>query len=398
MIHMSSRERLLTAFHCQEPDHVPLIFNSFGFEPPAHLSWTNEVEEAQRWLSIGVDATLSLHLPLVFHPDVKVRSWEEDVQGEGWPLMVKEYETPVGVLRQEVYRTDDWVSPEWPGHKEGPSEIRLLDDYNIPRSRRFAVENEADLDKLRYLLHSLSDEDIAGFRARADERTRESKELGVVLESIASMGTDMATWLCGVDGMLYMALDKPDMFSALLDLIQEYDKRSIELLLDTPVDLIIRRGWYEGAAFWSPVLYRQFFAPRIKELVHMVHQGGRLMGYIMSTGFMPLLDILVELGYDVHYYIDPVQGGAGVDLGKVKRTFADRIAIVGGINSAVTLEQGTREEIRQAVFDAVGTLGPHGGFVLSPVDCISASTPWESLEIMMEAWREVRDYPVAIVR
>ena len=120
----------------------------------------------------------------------------------------------------------------------------------------------------------------------------QAKELGLLLESTTSSGTDMATWLCGVDGMLYMAMDKPDLFEALLDIIHERDKRVTEVALDTPVDLVLRRGWYEGVAFWSPALFRRFLKPRIAEITQMAHQGKRLMGYIMSTGFMPMLDDL----------------------------------------------------------------------------------------------------------
>jgi len=390
MTEMTSRERLLTAMRYQEPDHVPLIFNVFGFQPPAHLAWSNEYEEAQRWLSLDVDATLQVFPQLTFHPEVKVRSWEEQVAGERWPLMVKEYQTPAGPIRQEVFRTEDWISPEWPTHQRGAQEVQLIDDYNVVRSRRFAVETEEDVERIKYLLWPPSDEAIASFREQAANVSRQAQELGVLVESVVSMGTDMATWLCGAEGMLYMALDKPTLFRALLDVIHERDKRLMEVVLDSPAELVIRRGWYEGAAFWSPSLFRQFFLPRIKELTAMAHQAGRLMGYIMSTGFMPMLDALVEADYDVHYYIDPVQGGPGADLRKVKQAFDRKVAVVGGLNSAVTLEQGGPEEIRRAVFAAIDILGPGGGFVLSPVDCIFGSTPWANVEVLIEAWKESR--------
>jgi uroporphyrinogen-III decarboxylase len=194
--------------------------------------------------------------------------------------------------------------------------------------------------------------------------------------------------------MLFLALDQPEMFEQLLDIVHGWDKRNIEILLDSPVEFVTRRGWYEGTAFWSPALFRRYFQPRFKELTDMVRQADRLIGYKNSTGFMPLLDAFVEIGYDAHIFIDPVMGGAGTDLHKVKATFENKIAVVGGVNSAVTLERGSREIIRQAVFAAVDTLGPGGGLVLTPVDCISASTPWESIEILIEAWKEVRDYPL----
>ena len=182
--------------------------------------------------------------------------------------------------------------------------------------------------------------------------------------------------------------------SGLLDIVQEYDKRTTALLLDTPAEFITRRGWFEGTNFWSPALYRRFFQPRFTEWTDLVHQAGKLTGYSVSTGFMPLLDIFVEIGYDAHFHIDPVQGGIGVDLRKVKSVFDQKIAVIGGVNSAITLGSGTRQEIRQAVFDAVQILAAGGGLVITPVDCIFSKTPWENVEILIEAWEEIRDYPI----
>ncbi len=386
---LSSRERMLAALRCQKPDHIPLMFNVFGFQPPPHLAWTNQGEQAQRWLSLGVDATLQISVPHVFHPDVQVREWVEQLPGERWPLMIKEYHTPAGVLRQEVYRTDDWISADWPSHSRLDSGVELFDDYNVVRSRKYLIENEQDLAKLKYLLHPLPDDEVSAFRQSAFALAQSAAELQVILEGNESKGTDAITWLCGVDGMLFMALDQPDLFTALCDLIQDWDRRNLEILLDTPVDLVNRRGWYEGAAFWSPALFRRFFAPRIQALTDLVHQADRLMAYKLTTGFMPLLDTLSAIGYDAHYYIDPLMGGAGVDLALVKLKFGVRTAVIGGVNSPVTLERGSRAEIREAVYEAVRVLGSGGGFILTPVDCLAASTPWKNVEILIEAWREV---------
>ena len=394
MSDLSSRERMLAVLRYQEPDHVPLVFNSFGFEPPAHLAWSNPVEEAERWLSLGVDAWLRVSVPLLFHPDVTVREWTETIPGERWPVMMREYETPAGVIRQGVYRTDDWISPDWPGHKTGSGGIELLDDLNVPRFRRFPIQNAEDVEKLRYLLNPLPDGAIAQFREQAAEVARQAEQLGVLLVGYEPAGADMATWLCGVEGMLFMAMDQPDVFSALLDVVHEWDKRNMEIMVDTPMDLVLRRGYYEGAIFWSPDLYRRFFAPPFRELTDTVHQCDRLMGYTMSVGVMPLLDMLVDIGYDVHYLLDPIQHGTRIELRNVKSTFDKQIAVIGGLNEPITLEQGTREQIRQEVFDAVRILGPGGGLALTPAEAIVARTPWESIETVIEAWREVRDYPI----
>jgi hypothetical protein len=151
----------------EQPDHIPLLFNTFGFRPPSDAPWDNQADEARFWLSHGVDDWLAVHVEQAFRPDVRVRRWEETIPGERWPLMVAEYETPAGPLRQEVWRTDDWTSPDWPGHKDGAPQVALLDDYNPPRSRRFAVETEADVERARYLFAEPSADAIAHFREQA---------------------------------------------------------------------------------------------------------------------------------------------------------------------------------------------------------------------------------------
>ena len=240
------------------------------------------------------------------------------------------------------------------------------------------------------MLSPLSDEAIAQFRERAATTAHQAEELGVLVVGYEPAGADMATWLCGVEGMLFMAMDQPEVFSELMDVVHGWDKRNMEIMLDTPVDLILRRGYYEGATFWSPGLYRRFFAPPFREVTAMVHQSDRLMGYTMSVGVMPLLDVLAEVGYDVHYLLDPIQHGDRIDLGEVKSAFDQKIAVIGGLNEPITLEQGTREQIRQEVFDSVRILGAGGGLVLTPAEAIVARTPWESIETVLEAWREVR--------
>ncbi len=394
MKRLSSRERMMAVVRCQEPDYVPLMFQTFGFRPPPHLEWSNELEEIQAWLSIGIDAWLNVPPPQwTFHPDVKVREWKETVPDQRWPCMVKEYETPAGVLRQEVFRTDDWMTTDWPSHA-GDS-LQLQDDYNVPRYRRPMIETEEDLEKLKYLFHSPSADALSRFREETAASARRAEELGVMLVSCGSFGADTVQWLCGPEPTVLMAMDRPGMFDALMAIIHERDKLNTEILLDTEVDLLIRRGYYEGTSFWSPGLYRRFFMPRIKDLVDITHQAHRLMAYTMSTGCMPLLDTFAEIGYDAHYLLDPAPDGRPIDLQRVKAAFENKIAVVGGLNAPITLERGTPGEIRQEVHDTVAALGPGGGLALTPAEAIFASTPWESIETLIAAWKEVRDYPLA---
>ena len=74
----------------------------------------------------------------------------------------------------------------------------------------------------------------------------------------------------------------------------------------------------------------------------------------------------------------------------------ERIALWGGMNAAITLERGSADDIRGAVDEAIRVCAPGGGFVLYPVDPVWAGTPWSSVEIMIERWRQVGQYPLTL--
>jgi uroporphyrinogen decarboxylase len=115
----------------------------------------------------------------------------------------------------------------------------------------------------------------------------------------------------------------------------------------------------------------------------------------MTSGSMPLLDILVEANLDVLIGVDPIQG-KGTDLAMMKQKLTGKICLWGGINGFVTVERGSKTEVREAVRDAIKTLAPGGGFILSPVDNIrdTSEKTWENVMAMLEAWQEMRVYPI----
>ena len=64
------------------------------------------------------------------------------------------------------------------------------------------------------------------------------------------------------------------------------------------------------------------------------------------------------------------------DILTIKEKFHGKIAVAGGVNSAVTLETGSSRAINRQVRDACNELGRDGGLILAPVDSLFPSTPW----------------------
>jgi len=390
----SSRERMMTAIECREPDYVPLCFMIFS---ALKSKCRDQYEFVERQLGLGLDAVVELPaapphtelyhsdlhgLPVRFDPRVRVREWREDRADEKYPLLYKEYATPSGALRTVISKAEDWPYGD---------HVPLFDDYLIPRSKEFLVTDRDDLEHLKYLFMPPSEEDVNEFR----ETSRRAKELadsrGLLVTAGWGVGIEAACWMCGIEELILAAVYDPGFVEEMAQLIARWNQERMQPILDVGVDLFVRRGWYESADFWPPDLFRQFILPSLEKEVHMAHDAGAKFGYIITTGTMPLLDILLESGIDVLIGVDPVQG-RDTDLSELKRRLSGKICIWGGVNGFVTVEMGSREEIESAVATAISILAPGGGFILSPVDNIrdTSEEVWKNVQIMIEAWKKHR--------
>ncbi len=386
---LSSRERLLAAVRRQEPDHVPFWALWRNRDMPFRSG--NQVGRAEAVLELGLDDTLLLEPPLnkTEHydanraPGIRARVRHEEGRETRYPLLIKEYETPAGVLRQVVRRTDDWPYGE---------DVRLFSDHNISRALEFPVKGEEDLPRLRHVLAEPVREQLAEFREQAAVLRGEAQRLGVLLEGGWTALGDAALWLVGTEALLTWQLEQPELLAELLDLLCDWELGRMDLLLEAGVEAIVHSAWYETTDFWTPRAYRRLLKPRLARLVSRAHEAGVPFNAIITTSWQALQDDLVELGIDSLVGVDPVQGKA--DLAEAKRRLGPHMCLWGGVNSAVTLGRGTPEEIRAAAEEAIHTLGQGGGFVLYPVDQLGEDLPWQRVETLIEAWRQDGSYPL----
>jgi uroporphyrinogen-III decarboxylase len=390
---LTSRERLLRAINLQETDHVPCCFMSFRALRDVHHEDWFQVALAER--AMGLDAMLFLPttgrpqrpnhpdlrgLPVRFHPSVWKREWREKT-GEGFDCLYKEYHTPAGKLATHIRLTDDWPHGDT---------IPFVDDYQVPRSAKPLIAGPQDLEALSFLLTPPADGDVDRFRQEAEIARAFVAEHGFLLAGGWGVGMDMADWLCGMENLMVLVMEQPDFVDQVLEMIHAWNRQRMEVVLSAPVDLYVRRAWYEGCDFVTPRFYRRSILPRLKAEVDLAHERGAKFGYICSSGTKPMLDFYLEAGIDVLIGVDPVQG-THTDMYLMKEKLGKRVCLWGGVSGAVTVERGTDAEVRSAVRCALETLGPTG-LILSPVDNITVNEPltWKNVEIFIDEWKKCR--------
>jgi len=408
---MTSKERILAAWNGKSYDHVPLTTWCFGFKPPSKLIWEkngkpvrnwyslrmehlhtlNEPWELEddfkrvlAWRSIGIDDILDVSVPWSIDPEVSWRDYTLQVKNNmKYPVMVREYETPSGNLRHAVNRTNKHEREGWVIQ---PDHVPLFEDYNIPRAVEHAVSNIKDIPVIKHLYMAPDYDAKSWFKKRMANVKAFAEKNSVAVQAWSAFGMDAVVWLMGAEGAILLAIDNPDAFNKLLDIVTETDYARTKLAVTTlGVDMVVERGWYSSTDFWSPKIFKQFLFPRISELAKLAHKYGKKFGYVMTTGVELLGPMLADAGVDVLYFIDPIQDKITIE--KALELFDVRMTLVGGANS-VSLFESDKGKIKDEIHHAMDVLASTNRFILHPVDAIFPDTPWEGLEIMIKTWKE----------
>lgn len=386
---MLSKDRVLLAMNHKEADHVPLVFQYGRRTFMRDKAWRHEFERAEMELKLGLDPVMSLRYRPAWKlsSDVKVRLWREpSVPGEDYPLLFKEYHTKNGVLSQVVRETPDWPHGSY---------VPLWDDFMLPRSRakKYLVENIEDLEAFELLFGEPNEKERNRFLQEAERIKRFADEHGILIKSADSdlEMTDAVTYSVGMENMIYMMYRNPGLIHRMLDILLEWNLKYLHQIMEAGVvDVIMYEGWSES--FFPPKQYRQFVVPRTRKIIEETHKHGVKVCYSPRKPPYDLLPIFEEIGIDVFWGCDP--NHCRKDFARMKNEVGDKLCLWGGVNSYLTLGMGTRKQIEEEVTEAIRTLAPGGGYILSAFDFIPVYARWKNIEHMIKVWRRKRKYPI----
>ena len=85
--------------------------------------------------------------------------------------------------------------------------------------------------------------------------------------------------------------------------------------------------------------------------------------------------------------LDPVQGEE--DMALLKRQLGGEKTLMGGINCDVLLANAGRQEVDALVGETIELMAPGGRFIMHLVPGVYAGVPWEKVQWLIEAWKEL---------
>ena len=384
---LTSRERVLTAIHHEQPDRVPLVIgvsNATGIKMKPYKGIKN---------IIGVQA-----------PDDYIYDWPELGTAKIDEETMRRLHSDVrGVLDLEPEKTRKWNCERDP-HSDyidswgsGQTEISPGDWFPSVHPLPEALTAE-DLDAYQGWPDMVDPTRIAHVRDNS-RRLAEENQFAILATPWLLFPFERAYAMQGMDTFLLNMARDPDFARALLEKIAVYCKQLMGRFLEELGDNvdIIKIGDDLGtqeSLMISPKMYREILKPVHADFISFIKARTKAKVFFHSDGDVaPLIEDFIEMGVDI---LNPIQTSAGSmsDLPSLKKRFGSNIVFCGGIDTHRVLPFGTTEEVRQEVRRVMQILGPGGGCMIGAVHTVMNDVPPENVLAMVDAVEEFGHYPL----
>ncbi len=348
---MNGKERIHAALNLQEPDRVPLYIHGINEAPIIGIGRhiTDGLPEPKEFREMtGPEKGKLLDTLFLIHEHFGVDGFTSFEIGHEKELDERHVADDWGV----VYTRSPHGLPVATGHPlSGPGD---LEGFTPPRP---AAEH--------LLLLNLGRERFGG-----------EKALFWLMR-----GAFVRSWrLMGMENLMIQMYDDPGFVHRVARMVTDYSLEQLDMLAAAGLDVLVVEDDIADrqSPLVSPRHYTEFINPYNRELVEKAHALG-LKAVAHSDGNLwPLLDIMIETGYDG---LNPLEPQAGMDLKKVKEYCGNRLCLLGNIDCVDLLPKGTPEEVEEAVIRAISDAAAGGGYILcdsnslhpgvDPLNCIA---------------------------
>jgi uroporphyrinogen decarboxylase len=384
---MTSRERVLTAIHHEQPDRIPLIIgvnNATGIKmkPYRAIKTIAGIQAPDNyiydWPELGTAEI----------DEQTMRRLHSDARG------VLDLE-PEGVRRKNSERDphsdcmDSWGS----GQMEITPEDWFPGIHPLPEAN--TIE---DLDNYQGWPDMSDPSRVAHVRETA-RRLAEENQYAILATPWLLFPFERAHAMQGMEPFLLNMAMKPDFAKAMLERITHYCKQLMGYFLEELGDNvdIIKIGddlGIQQGLMISPQMYRDILKPFHVDFINFIKSRTNAKILFHSCGDVaPLIGDFIDIGIDI---LNPIQTSTGSisDLSSLKKRFGKNMVFCGGIDSHHILPFGSVEEVRQEVRRVMQLLGPGGGCMIGAVHTVMNDVPPENVLAMVDAVEEFGHYPL----
>ncbi len=375
---MTSKERMLAVLTGEKPDYIPCSIYFNNNLRIAGYDLSNPEERIKCYIDLGTEPVIDVNLPGVQpYEQVKINVWTEEIAGENYPVIFKEYITPEGTLRQGVYRTDDWPfgnNIPFPGN-----------DHCASNNYEPLIKSPDDVAAFKYLWGKPKDNDIGTFKESIGGLINLADKYDVITRATVGQGLAALMFLMGAENFVLFAVDYPEAFKELAVFEHMMTLERMKIADHYGIDLFKRFGGYEQTNFFSPSIYKDIVEPLARREVIEAQKIGTPMYYRVVTGMKPILNDIADIGFDcVEGFEQELSNCSNEDIRKV---LGGKSVVWTGVSSPVCLNAKDDSMTRKAVRDAMEVF-EGTGFILGVTNSIRQHFNWDNTLALVDEWKK----------
>ena len=360
---VNSRERVLAALRCQVPDRVPIM--ELWIDQPILVSLLELLTGQEVNVELGAITPGDESQEIV---DLYCTAVQE-LSLDATSYIISTGHEPVG---------DDRLKDKF-------GTIFEISEHGEPFPIQGAIQSRSDL-KGFDMVSKLEDDDFARVRY-VIEKVGAAKAHFVDISDPYQISWRLR------GGMQHLLMDyvlDPPLAHDLARIATDYYVAAVELAKQAGVDIILMDGDLAGeeTTIMSPDHYREYIKPYHAEIIEHVHNQGLLIVKHTDGNMWPILDDLLEVGFDGLHPIQP----QCMDIGETKQYVAGKACILGNIDCRNLLVYDSEEEVEQAVKEAIEVAAPGGGYIVSSSNSIHPGVKPENYIAMVDATHKYGSY------
>ncbi len=363
---MTGKERILTALDLREPDTVPVF--EMGINEESILNLGKHFTDRLPPLKHVTDMTVEEQVAYMDLLALILKELGND--GVSTVFIISKERIDDDLVKDKygsVYRLSDLGEPV---PVDGP--VQEIGDI----AKITPMEPDpADFMMLHYLVETMG-KDVAHFFTIPD--------------------TFRFSWQLrgGMERLLLDYMMNEELAFALARVTTDFCKAALAAAREGGADVIVLEGdlAFNTNTLMSPDQYRKFLKPYHAEIVSFCHDKGMKIVKHSDGNLWPILDDLLEIGFDGFHPIQP----QCMDIKEVKAHLQGKSAIIGNIDCSFLLPFGTEEEVEAAVRETIKIAAPGGGFIISSSNSIHPGCKPENYIAMVKAARKYGAYPIQL--
>jgi len=359
---MNGKQRILTALEVKEPDCVPLYIHGINEAP-----------------IIGIGKHLTDGLP---EPqDFRLMNDADKLKLVDTLFMIHEAFDIDGMTTFEIgheTRVDDLHV------KDGFNVVYKLSEHGIPVPVGHPVKTWEDLKKFTPPVPKRED---LGLLDLAVDRFKGQKAIFWLMR-----GSFVRSWrLMGMTNLMMNLYSDPEFVHAIARMMLEFNLAQLDLLVEAGLDVLVIED--DIASTKTPMISPEHYFTYVnhynRQIVARAHEKGLKVIRHSDGNLWPLMDILLETGYDG---INPLEPQAGMGMKKVKEYCGDKICLLGNIDCVDLLPSGSPAQVEQAVIQAIKDGAKGGGLILCSSNSLHPGVNPENCMAMFKAARKHGQY------